>query len=233
MTRCAVSLRSTFNVRRLFSPRFCPQTALSFSSQTEMMHRKVQHMALCLLAVCSAVAQDHTGGEANVAKVTTGFTWDSEQDADVRGPRYIFCCAASISSWRTEHIRTMPNHNGKNIHCPSILAPTTPYPYFFLFRLVFSFFPGSQHLSEDRLNFKPRTTVTSMAELDRFLNDQLVKDEMSVIVSFFEPDQLRRREPAYLNYLKAGGIPQNAMMAFALCTVTFLPFPSSGKLFQT
>merc|ERR1719231_1601972 len=51
-------------------------------------------------------------------------------------------------------------------------------------------------MQKNSLNFKPRTQVGSMAELDRFLTAQLKKDEISraswssaqVIVSFFEPD---------------------------------------------
>eukprot|EP00614_Pseudopedinella_elastica_P000841 CAMPEP_0172597106 /NCGR_PEP_ID=MMETSP1068-20121228/17054_1 /TAXON_ID=35684 /ORGANISM="Pseudopedinella elastica, Strain CCMP716" /LENGTH=207 /DNA_ID=CAMNT_0013396473 /DNA_START=46 /DNA_END=669 /DNA_ORIENTATION=+ len=73
-------------------------------------------------------------------------------------------------------------------------------------------------LETDRLNFKSRTTVQSLAELERFLNDQLIKDEMSVVVSFFEQDQIINQHPGYLKFLRAGGIPENAMMAFGLCT---------------
>lgn len=97
----------------------------------------------------------------------------------------------------------------------------------------------------DRLNFKPRTQVLSLTELARFLDDQMIKDEMSVVVSFFENSQIVNREDSYLSYLSAGGVPQNckctvhvsfitiyfntiiihisfymfiAMVAFALCT---------------
>jgi len=75
----------------------------------------------------------------------------------------------------------------------------------------------------DKQQFKPRTSVSSLAELERFLHDQLVKDEMSVIVSFFEEEMIQGRKDAYLTYLRAGGVPQNAMMAFALCTDLDLP----------
>jgi hypothetical protein len=46
---------------------------------------------------------------------------------------------------------------------------------------------------------------------------------MSVIVSFFEEDMIKNRKESYLTYLRAGGAPQNAMMAFALCTDLDLP----------
>jgi len=64
-------------------------------------------------------------------------------------------------------------------------------------------------LEKDKLNFKPRTSVRSLAELERLLRDQLVKDEMSVVVSFFEPEQISRNDASYLQYLRAGGIREN------------------------
>jgi len=82
---------------------------------------------------------------------------------------------------------------------------------------------ADEQQESDRLNFKPRTTISSLPELERFLNDQLTKDEMAVVVSFFEEDQIKNQHPGYLKYLSAGGIPQNAMMAFALCTEFKVP----------
>ena len=49
------------------------------------------------------------------------------------------------------------------------------------------------------LNFKPRTSVSSLAELESFLSNQLKKDEMSVIVSFFEDDVRPRRNKMILH----------------------------------
>jgi hypothetical protein len=63
--------------------------------------------------------------------------------------------------------------------------------------------------NSDRLNFKPRTQVMSIVELAHFLDDQMLKDEMSVVVSFFENTQIVNREDSYLSYLSAGGVPQN------------------------
>jgi len=104
-------------------------------------------------------------------------------------------------------------------------------------------------LDQDRLNFKPRTQITSLVELALFLDDQALKDEMSVVVSFFEMSQIENREESYLRYLSAGGIPQNSMVSFALCTdldvprslkvppplprsVSFSPAPGENFLFE-
>jgi hypothetical protein len=67
-------------------------------------------------------------------------------------------------------------------------------------------------LNSDRLNFKPRTSVASLDELGHFLHDQLAKDEMSVVISFFEPEAIKNQAGSYKKYLRAGGIAQNSMV---------------------
>jgi hypothetical protein len=78
--------------------------------------------------------------------------------------------------------------------------------------------PPKAEKDKDRLNFKPRTSVDSLEELTEFLNDQMNEDQMSVVISFFEPAKIKAQSKSYLKFLRAGGAPNNSMVAFALCT---------------
>ena len=60
--------------------------------------------------------------------------------------------------------------------------------------------------------------MSSLQELSGFLQDQLANDEMSVVISFFEPAQINAQSASYLKYLRAGGAAVNSMVAFALST---------------
>ena len=70
------------------------------------------------------------------------------------------------------------------------------------------------------LKFKPRESVSTLNDLAMFLlvqMDAVDGDDMPVIVSFFEPQQVQGRTEGYLNFVAAGGYPGNAMNCFVLC----------------
>ena len=73
--------------------------------------------------------------------------------------------------------------------------------------------------------------MTSLAELERFLNDQFTKDEAAVIVGFFEPSMIENRVESYLNFLKSGGIPQNGHLILFCFVSICVPFIFSSSFY--